>query len=230
MTPDELRQIADQLHTEAEQLEMAAAHLEKSLRIIAARPNPDKTAENILETNMSQVVSRVIPWGKQAAALDPEFINGLRWIWDEIKLSPSNLVPCMKFESDLNPKARNKQSSASGLIQFMEYTAPKLGTTIQAIREMNALEQLGYVYKYFKQFGTDLSRWTLCDTYLAILWPAGIGKPHDAPIFVRGSAQYRVNAGLDTNRDGNVTKTEICRRLEEVRAKGLGENSLIVDW
>lgn len=169
-------------------------------------------------------------WGKQALKDHGQaFIDGVLWIEDELRLGANALMPCMKFESGINPKARNPQSSASGLIQFMTSTALKLGTTIEAIREMDALHQLNYVYKYFRSFGTDLSSWTYADCYMAILWPAGVGKPMDYKLFVRGNQNFSVNSGLDGNKDGVVSKAECAARIEQLMIEGLkDENALIL--
>lgn len=231
-SPDDLRATANQLRHEADELDDAAATLEHALQILDRHPSQSKLkSRNPLKLGIGTptlpVGSVIVPWGKQASEIDPEFMDGLRWIYEQIKLSPALLVPCMKFESNLDPKARNPHSSASGLIQFMSSTAIMLGTTIEKIRAMSAMEQLGLVYKYFHKFGDDLSHWTLCDCYLAILWPTGIGKPLNAPIFVRGKSTYRVNAGLDTDKDGVITKHEICAKLQGVSSEGLKNENML---
>ena len=177
---------------------------------------------------------RVIPWGLQAQkSYGREFIEGVLWIESMLGLKPEFLMPCMKFESDINIRARNPMSSASGLIQFMAATARNLGTTIEAIRRMDAMTQLSYVYRYFKDFddrGFKLEEWDLADTYMAILWPAGIGKPMSHPIFVQGKgAAYAVNKGLDANKDGFVTKGEAAARIISLAEQGYrAENRLVL--
>jgi hypothetical protein len=232
-SPSQLRELANTLRREADQLDDAAATLDSALPILSTRTNPGQIAESAIGTRPTesnpignQPREIVIPWGKKAAALDDGFIDGLFWIQDEIKLDPVLLVPCMHFESKLDPKARNPASSASGLIQFMSATAISLGTTIEKIRAMGPMEQLGFVHNYFKKIKRDWTGATLCDVYLAILWPKGIGLPESANIFVKGTQTYAVNAGLDKNKDGYVTKSEICARLYKEAQEGMGENAL----
>jgi len=167
-----------------------------------------------------------IPWGQYAIDKHgKEFMGGVLWIQAEIGLRAELLTPCMYFESKIDHKARNPYSSASGLIQFMSYTAENLGTSINYIRSLDALGQLTWVYYYFKDFadrGYDLSQWDLADTYMAILWPAGIGKPMDHAIFTEGKGNaYAVNRGLDANKDGFVTKGEAARRVLQDAEDGL---------
>lgn len=241
-SPSKLRLLAGTLRVEADQLDAAAESLEAALSVMTSRTNAGMIAESTISTGLPSTALEDakgnsshpngqlyrIPWGKQAAELDDEFIEGLFWIEDQINLAPEFLVPCMKFESNLNPKARNPASSASGLIQFMSATAIQLGTTIEKIRAMSAMEQLGLVHRYFKAIKTDWSKATLCDVYLAILYPKAIGLPETAQVFIKGSSQYAVNAGLDTNHDGYVSKAEICSRLQKVAIEGAGPNLLQV--
>jgi len=167
-----------------------------------------------------------IPWGRYAIDKHgKQFVEGVLWIQEEIGLRAEYLMPCMYFESKIDPKARNPYSSASGLIQFMSFTAKNLGTSIEHIRSLNAHSQLTWVFKYFKDFhdrGHDLSKWDLADTYMAILWPEGIGKPDDYAIFTEGKGNaYAVNKGLDADRDGFVTKAEAARRVRQDAEDGL---------
>lgn len=189
-------------------------------------PPPMTDAER--ESTMPE--ARPLPWGAQANELSEDFIDGVLWIEAELGLKAENLLACMKFESNLDPKARNPYSSASGLIQFMATTAKNLGTTIESIRTMDAMSQLGYVYRYFKDFkdrGLKLSEWDVADTYMAILWPAGIGKPLDHAIFIKGENTYRVNSGLDKNKDGFVTKREAAQRILDLYEEGLKESNVM---
>lgn len=184
--------------------------------------------------NMAAPTGRPLPWGKQASdSYGMEFIEGLLWIESQIGLKPELLLPCMKFESNISHTARNPLSSASGLIQFMSFTAINLGTTIEKIRTMDVMTQLSFVYKYFKDFddrGFEMEKWDIADTYMAILWPAGIGKPLDHSIFVRGAGRtYDPNRGLDANKDGRVTKREAANKIIRLEAQGyLAANVLVI--
>ena len=137
-------------------------------------------------------------------------------------VDPSDLMACMYFESKLNPEARNPNSSASGLIQFMTDTAVELGTTIEAIRAMTAMEQLELVGQYFamrqEQFGKIKD---LASCYMAILFPKAIPWPDDAVIFPAGSKAYLANKGLDIDHDNEVTKGEAAAFVVKALALGL---------
>lgn len=176
--------------------------------------------------------NRMIAWGQLAVdRYGIEFIEGVLWIEAELGINANYLMACMMFESRLDHTARNPMSTASGLIQFMAFTARELGTTIEAIRSMDVMTQLSYVYRYFKRFadrGMDLSQWNLEDTYMAILWPAGISKGSDHAIFVSGRGRaYAVNKGLDANRDGKVTVGEAAAKVRQRLDAGLMEQNAL---
>lgn len=184
-------------------------------------------AEAVIE-KPGPAISRMIPWG---ATVPADFIEGVLWIEGQIGLDAGKLMNCMKFESNLNAQAKNPSSSATGLIQFMEATAKRLGTTTAKLAQMGMVTQLSYVYKYFKEYhdrGFDLSKWTLEDVYMSILWPSAIGKPLGYQVFVTGSSAYKVNAGLDINKDGYVTKEEACLRVNRLAVEGMKNGNVLV--
>ena len=61
------------------------------------------------------------------------------------------LLTVIENESNFNPKAKNKKSTATGLIQFMKDTSDDLGVDHGSLIKMNELEQLDVVDKYFKR-------------------------------------------------------------------------------
>ncbi len=136
---------------------------------------------------------------------------------------PDWLMACMAFESgeSFSPNVVNGAGSgAVGLIQFMPATAKALWTTTEALGKMTAEEQLDYVYKYFLPYAGRFR--TLSDVYMAILWPAAIGRPDSAVLWSQDSkpTTYRQNAGLDVDRDLTITKGEAASKVEAKLVKG----------
>ena len=145
---------------------------------------------------------------------DPDFNTKLNKVADQLGVDTNSLIAIMKQESGVDPTAINKSSGASGLIQFMPKTALALGTTVEQIRKMSAVEQLDYVYRYFKMNkvkpGMDVG-----DLYLAVFYPAAVGKEDTHVISTVGHPIYNQNKGLDRNKDGTLTvadvKTSVAR-------------------
>jgi hypothetical protein len=140
-----------------------------------------------------------------------EFLVGIYEIASDLDIKPDDLMAVMAFESWIDPAAVNRISGATGLIQFMPSTARSLGTTTEALARMSAIEQLDYVFAYLRPFIGRMN--TLSDIYMAILWPAAVGKPDDYVLWTQGSVQYRQNSGLDINGDGKITKGEAVQRI-----------------
>lgn len=137
---------------------------------------------------------------------------------------PHWLMACMAFETGetFSPSVRNGAGSgAVGLIQFMPSTAKALGTSTAHLADMTAEEQLEFVFRYFIPYKGKLSR--LSDVYMAILWPAAIGKPDTSPLWDAATrpTTYRQNAGLDANKDHTITKGEAAGKVAVKLIKGL---------
>lgn len=160
------------------------------------------------------------------ARVSPEFRNRVLDICDDLGMDPNHLMACMAFETGetFSPSIRNAAGSgATGLIQFMPQTAAALGTSVVELAEMTAVKQLDYVSAYFWPRRGRLK--TLEDVYMAILWPAAIGKSNSYVLFDKYSARnpraYVQNAGLDYDKDGKITKGEACRRVQLKLERGL---------
>jgi hypothetical protein len=165
-----------------------------------------------------------IAWGNK---VNPNFREKVIEICKYLGIEPSNLMSCIAFETKetFSPGIRNAAGSgAVGLIQFMASTAISLGTTTMLLSQMNAVDQLDYVKKYFAAYKGRIK--TLEDTYMAILYPIAIGKPVDFVLFSQNNTngymkQYIQNKGLDWNKDGNITKQEACLGVRNRLDKGL---------
>lgn len=162
-----------------------------------------------------------LAWGQKVSpAFRAKLLDVCRsfgWTFDHA----SWLMSCMAFESGetFSPSIKNAAGSgATGLIQFMPRTAIDLGTTVDELGRMSAVEQLDYVQRYFAPYARRIN--SLSDMYMAILLPSYVGKADDSVLFSGGVA-YRQNSGLDANRDGRITKAEATAKVAAKHAKGL---------
>jgi hypothetical protein len=167
-----------------------------------------------------QMPQAQLAWG---AKVSPGFREKVRAISARLGCDPSDLMSCMAWESGRSFSASKKNmagSGATGLIQFMPATALALGTSTAALGMLTAEEQLGWVEKYFQPYKGRLA--TLADLYMAILWPAGVGKPMEYVLWDATSkpTTFRQNAGLDINHNGAITKAECASKLYAMKAEG----------
>ena len=98
-----------------------------------------------------------IAWGKKLKADEKAKVIEIA---SDLKVSPDYLMACMAFETGetFSPACKNAAgSSGTGLIQFMRPTAIALGTTVEALAKMTVIEQLDYVYDFFKPFTGKLN-------------------------------------------------------------------------
>lgn len=159
-----------------------------------------------------------IAWG---ARVDAPFKAKLIQISQNIGVDPNLLISAMAFETGetFSPSIRNP-SGATGLIQFTPATAAELGTSTDDLATMTAVDQMDYVEKYFSPYRNMLE--TVEDVYMAILWPAAIGKPNSWILFSKPNPQYERNSGLDADKDGHVTKEEAAAMVRAKLRKGRG--------
>jgi Transglycosylase SLT domain len=165
----------------------------------------------------------MIAWG---AKVSPDFLLQVKAIATDLDVDPSWLMACMAFESGetFSPAIRNAAGSgAIGLIQFMPSTAAALGTTVEALGSLTAVQQLNFVWRYFSPWRNRMKN--LGDVYGAILWPGMVGKTDGYVLFNKNDpdhpARYRQNAGLDFNHDGLVTRAEALAAVQAKLTKGL---------
>jgi len=137
----------------------------------------------------------------------------------------------MAFETGRTfaPDIRNKISGFTGLIQFGPTQASELGTTLPALAEMTAVEQLDYVFKYLGRYASRVN--SQSDLYMTILWPAAAGKADSTTLWTSPSIQYRQNSGLDPQGLGYVTKGMAAAKVLALDTIGMqAPNVGEVDW
>lgn len=175
---------------------------------------------------MSNEQAQSLAWGNRVSA---EFRSGIFAMCDRQEMDPDYLMSCIAWESNetFSPAVRNMAGSgAVGLIQFMPSTARGLKTDTLALSAMTAEQQLVYVEKYFKPYRGRLR--TLSDHYMAILWPAAIGKRESSALWTKAArpTTYRQNAGLDVNRDTIITKAEAASKVQAKLELGMAPRNL----
>lgn len=172
-----------------------------------------------LRANSAQpmISTGALVWGQRVSQ---EFRVRVREIAGNLNIDASWLMAVMGFETGylFNSSVKNPGSSATGLIQFTSATAKSLGTTTTQLARMTEVQQLDYVEKYFNQYKGRINN--IGDCYMAVFWPAGIGKPDTYVIATSPSKVYNANAGLDVNRDGTITRGEAVSRVNDSYRRG----------
>ncbi len=159
-----------------------------------------------------------LPGLRTRESAEPGFAAALSAVADSLGLDPSYIGAVMSNESGFHPDAVNKDTNATGLIQFMPDTAKLLGTTVQALRSMTAVEQLDYVRAFYAKTGRAIHRDVPGDYYMATFLPAFVGKPPGFVLARKGQPIYDQNKGLDADGDGTLTVGDVTKKIENTVA------------
>lgn len=143
------------------------------------------------------------------------FEQAVRRVAGQLEIPASWLMSVIYAESAFKPSILNRQGSgAVGLIQFMPATAADLGVSVERLKRMSAVQQMEYVYKYLHKVQNRYGQFeSLTDLYLSILYPKARKQDPCYRLYADPSRAYRQNAILDENKDGQVTISDIDRRL-----------------
>lgn len=149
-------------------------------------------------------------------------------ISNKLGIDPNWLMMIMYFESGLSHIIVNPMGGATGLIQFMPATARGLGTTTQALAAMTNVQQLDYVYKYFRLKAGQFKSGE--DMYLYTFFISAVGKPDSWVIqspTLSAQTVARYNMSLDLNKDGQITIGEWRQALRKHLAARIKDNTIL---
>ena len=152
------------------------------------------------------------------------FEEKVKIVASNLDIPPEWLMAVMYSESRFNPSVRNHRGSgATGLIQFMVPAVKdlnrRLGTRfyMHDIRQMSANEQMDLVQEYLQTMRERYRDFeSLTDLYLAILYPKALEKEGNYIMYSRPSRMYAQNIGLDENKDGSVSVSDIDQRMKRI--------------
>jgi hypothetical protein len=158
-------------------------------------------------------------WRKDAA-----FIKEVERVSSKYGFSPGALIGLMQSESGVNPQSVNSKSGATGLIQFIPATARALGTSTDALHRMNRAQQMKYVDAFFSPYASGLRGASAGKLYAYVFLPGRAGR--QSGILTENPEKYYTdNRGLDVNRDGRITISDLDRRIaskaKEAKVGGL---------
>ncbi|MDT0202781.1 peptidoglycan-binding protein [Nocardioides sp. AE5] len=83
----------------------------------------------------------------------PEFLREMEGVAQRVGARPEDLMSVLAVESGrtFSPSAQHPETRATGLLQFLPETAERLGTSVDDLARMSAVEQLPYVERLLSQ-------------------------------------------------------------------------------
>ena len=215
----ELRKIATNVGELNSKINKAAT--EAALLAQQTQQNNNSSSFN---NNNSTPATSGITLNKKGNGYGPEFLEKVKQIANRLNCNYRDLLGLMNSESGIRADIKNPHGSASGLIQFVESTANKLGTTTAQLRQMSPIKQLDYVEKYLSQAKRNAGltgQLSGGDLYSLVFLP---GRANRDVLTTSSENYYKKNKGLDANKDGKITKLELGQR---VQAKYVSDNSFL---
>ena len=148
-------------------------------------------------------------------------------------LDPNLVAAVISFESGFNPKAVNRYSGATGLIQWMPSNFP-----VPNLLDLSAEEQLPYALRWIKGKGVAGST-RATDYYLSVFLPAFIGAPSNLTVGRKGSSEplrlasgkatslslgkmYEQNPAFDPSGKGYFTIGDVGGKIESLVSAARG--------
>jgi Transglycosylase SLT domain len=186
------------------------------------RPNRVETVTPTESTQMSKKINRTTKafekYMNNGSDLSyPGFIEEVEAMSARLKMDPNVLLSVFAFESGIRHDAKNPTSTASGLIQLMDFTAKEYGITTSELRKMNPLEQLKIVERYYTRWakisGVENVYSIPENVYAAVAAPASLKYPLNRPVYKKGTENYSANPAWDADKDGVITKGEFLKAI-----------------
>jgi uncharacterized protein (TIGR02594 family) len=147
---------------------------------------------------------------EQFGGLEPEFIEAINRVAKKHDVKPTELAALIASESGFDPKA-GEIGKAYGLIQWLPKSARRMGIDQKDLSKMTRTEQMKYVDKWFDIVhlpkGADAAT-----MYTSVFLPSFQKKDVLAK---KGSIYYRDNEGLDINKDEQITKADLTKRINQ---------------
>lgn len=179
------------------------------------------SASHASNTTSAPAVSnsaQIVDTGK----VDKNFLNKVKQVAQNLNCDYKDLLAVINSESAFNPRA-GAGTSYVGLIQFGDYAIKDLrdkagctGLTKEKILNMTPIEQMDLVEKLIKigkKYGgfAENARLSGGDLYAIVFAPCRSGNE---VLYRKGEAGYNsINAKIDYNNDGKITKTEMSERI-----------------
>lgn len=118
----------------------------------------------------------------RAYRISPELSRAIAAIARSVGAEPVDLANLLYFESRFDPKAGGPSDPrAVGLAQFSPKTAASIGTSVDALRRMTALEQAPFVKRHLDAVRRGRPLDTPHKLYMAVFYPPAVDWDPDKP-------------------------------------------------
>ncbi len=151
--------------------------------------------------------------GKGAAnGYGPAFLDKVKTVAAKHNMDYKELLGLMTSESGLNAHCDNGVGYV-GFMQMGDDACRNCGTTRSAVKNMTPIEQMDIVDKHLTNLEKSMPAGShkASDYYAANFLPA---RAKNEVLTTSDENYYKWNSGLDRNKDGKITKTELDERIK----------------
>jgi hypothetical protein len=143
----------------------------------------------------------------ESATSDRDFMSEIMRVSKRFEIDPTDLLSVMAIETagTFRPDIRNPKGTATGLLQFTEDTAKRMGTSTAALAMMTRAGQMKYVEKYFEMWNLPKGA-NAATIYSTVFLP---GRADNFVLTRQGEKFYELNRVLDINNDGMIDKNDL---------------------
>jgi hypothetical protein len=161
--------------------------------------NPFSSVSNVVD-KISGKTDPAKPNAKQGTAnaniQDPDFNKKLHKIAQALGISYDTLYKIIKFETagSFSPSSKDPNNVSVGLIGFTERTARGLGTSKAELAKMTAVQQLDYVYQFYKNAGVQPGE-DIGTIYMRTFMPAFVNASDSTVLGKKGGGDLILPSG-----------------------------------
>ncbi len=129
--------------------------------------------------------------------------------------NPNWLMTVMCYETIGQFKTEAYYHSGKvGILPFSAQAAKRLGTTQEALAELNHFEQLMYIALYFNRYNLKGRIRSFRELFLGVYFPHLLNKRRDNIAFNSPSVEYEENQWFDTEGKGYVRILDMLNAIE----------------
>jgi hypothetical protein len=127
---------------------------------------------------------------------DPDFNKKLQKVAQALGISYDTLYKIIKFETagSFSPSSKDPNNVSVGLIGFTERTARGLGTSKAELAKMTAVQQLDYVYQFYKNAGVQPGE-DIGTIYMRTFMPAFVNASDSTVLGKKGGGDLILPSG-----------------------------------
>lgn len=193
-------------------------------RIDSMGTSASESISQLTNTGASSYAEADVRGARGAWAQDQQFLGEVNRVSKVFNIDANDLLGLMQSESQINAQARNGGTGATGLIQFMPSTARQLGTSTDELSRMSRGQQMRFVEAYFHQVRLPRGA-NAGQLYGAVFLP---GRVNQNPLTRSGEKYYGPNAGLDVDRNGDISQQDLIAKVSKKRQEiGLGPSKAV---